>query len=147
MQDLIQDFRYAIRQLIKAPAFTLICLATLMLGVGANTAIFSVMNTVLLRYLPVPNPQQLVYLHLRSQPLGTSQTGYNDTSLSLPFYEAMRAQRQVFSRCDRVCSAGLGKTRRPVRPGSRKSQRRVGEREFLFRTRHEAIPGARIQFE
>jgi hypothetical protein len=47
-----------------------------------------VMNAVLLHFLPVPNAQQLVYFHLKNQPLSTSQTGYGDMSMSLPVFEA-----------------------------------------------------------
>jgi hypothetical protein len=107
--NLIQDVRYAFRQWARSPGFALVCVLTIALGVRANTAIFSVMNTVLLRFLPVPNPHQLVYLHLKNQPLGTSQTGYSDTSLSLPVYEQMRAQRKVFSDVIAVAPLGFGK--------------------------------------
>jgi len=55
------------------------------------------MNAVLLHFLPVPNPQQLVYFHLKNQPLSTSQTGYGDMSMSLPVFEAMRIRQEVFA--------------------------------------------------
>ena len=54
------------------------------------------MNAVLLRTPPVPNPQQLVYFHLKNQPLSTSQTGYGDMSMSLPVFAAMRTRKEVF---------------------------------------------------
>src|SRR5437868_2870351 len=97
MRALWQDVRYGIRILGKNPAFTLTAVLTLALGIGANTAIFSVMNVVLLRLLPVSNAERLVCLHFRNQPLETSQTGYGDLSLSEPAFEALRTQREVFS--------------------------------------------------
>jgi len=56
---LINDIKYSIRQLIKSPAFTVVAVVSLSLGIGANTAIFSLLNAVMLRSLPVPRAQEL----------------------------------------------------------------------------------------
>jgi putative ABC transport system permease protein len=84
MQMLIKDLRYGLRMSFKQPGFTLVAVITLALGIGANTAIFSVVNSVLLRPLPYPNSERLMTIWENHQALGgperewTSPTGFED---------------------------------------------------------------------
>jgi predicted permease len=123
VQTLWQDVRYGLRMLAKNPGFTLTAVLTLALGIGANTAIFSVMNAVLLRFLPVSNAVRLVCIHFRNQPLETSQTGHGDRSLSEPAFEAMRTQREVFS--DLVAFVPLSFNKTMVRFGQNPEEANV----------------------
>jgi len=93
---LFNDLRYAIRQLRKTPGFTLVCVLTLGLGIGANTAVFSVMNAVLLRSLPVADPMRVVYLRTSNPPERTGTIDTNDT-FSYPVYDALRQQNRGLS--------------------------------------------------
>ncbi len=111
MSGFVHDSRYALRQLRKSPAFTIAAVVTLGLGIGANTAMFSVMNTVLLRSLPVPEPDRVFYLRVPTgQPDGAENTGNDDTSFSYPVFQALRQQHDIFSNVIASVPLAIGKT-------------------------------------
>lgn len=88
----LRDLKHAFRSLLASPGFTVTVVVTLALGVGANTAVFSVMHAVLLRTLPVQDPNQLVYLWTTSPPHGTGTVNAHET-FSYPVYDALRNQK------------------------------------------------------
>src|ERR1700677_750664 len=73
MRSILSDFRFAFRSLTKTPGLTLVIVLSLALGIGANTPIFSVVNALLLKPLPYPNPDRLAVLWLRSPGVGIPQ--------------------------------------------------------------------------
>ena len=109
MGNLIQDLRYGLRMLARNPGFTAVAVAILALGIGANTAIFSLIDAIMLRSLPVKDPQQLVSLRwLANRPphyAGYSSFGgcasvrgvASGCSFSFPTFERVRADNHTLS--------------------------------------------------
>ena len=90
MTNFLRNLRYALRQLLKSPGFTTVAIITLALGIGANTAIFSILDGLILRELPVPHPNQIVNF-------GAHTPGAHYGSLSLPMFEEIARNQTVFS--------------------------------------------------
>jgi predicted permease len=98
MQRLIQDIRYALRQLRKSPGFTLTVIVTLALGLGANAAVFTLFDQVLLHMLPVERPKELVRFEWTGAFSGSMSSfgGDSDNYFSYPMYKDLRDKNQVF---------------------------------------------------
>jgi len=112
MENLVQDVRYAFRKLAASPGFAVLTVMTLALGIGANTAMFSVLNGVILRPLAYPHPDQLMFI--------TSQfpgLGFNQFWVSSPEFMEFRDWNKAFSSVGAysVRAANLG-AERPARP-------------------------------
>jgi predicted permease len=97
MNGLLQDIRYAVRQLRKSPGFTTVAVLTLALGIGANTAIFTVVNALLLKMLPVKDPQQLIAVGDPTDPNGRSNGTPRTDIFSYPLYKELKDRNAVFT--------------------------------------------------
>ena len=91
MTTLLHDVRYGLRVLWKSPGFTTVAVLSLALGVGANTAIFSIVNAVLLRSLPFPHPERLVKIAANNRGVGAQDIGF-----SVPELDDLRSRAGVF---------------------------------------------------
>jgi len=120
LETLWQDLRYGVRQLFRNPGFTAVAVLSLALGIGANTAIFSLIDAVMLRMLPVRNPRQLVLLEWSSQAwpgrflnsmsgsMEQDKSGRNtSTSFSYPSYEHVRDANGVFSSVTALAASAI----------------------------------------
>src|ERR1044072_1223471 len=106
-EDMFQDLRYGLRMLARTPVFTTVAVLSLTLGIGANTAIFSLISAVMLKTLPVKNPEQLVLLYWVSGPkmppkslsgsMDMSNGQTTSTSFSYPAFQQFRDRNEVFS--------------------------------------------------
>ena len=94
-----QDFRFALRQFRKSPVFALVAVLTLALGIGANTAIFTLLDQVLLRMLPINHPEQLVRLRYEGSHSGSINYygGDEHDYFSTPAYRELRDRNSAFS--------------------------------------------------
>src|SRR5262245_53976797 len=110
LETLWRDLRYGLQMLGRNPGFTAVAVLSLALGVGANTAIFSLMDAVLFKMLPVKNPEQLFFLETG----GVQKSSKEGSGLSYAFFEQLRAQREMiagacaFSDSERVIVGGDG---------------------------------------
>jgi predicted permease len=94
LDTILRDLRYTLRALARTPGFTAVAVLTLALGIGANTAIFTLLDQVLLRLLPVKEPQQLVLLTMRGRHYGSNWGG---NAISHPMFRDFREHNEVFS--------------------------------------------------
>src|SRR4051795_8300635 len=92
MRTVLGDIRYGLRMLVKHKGFTAVAVVALALGVGANTAIFSLVNGVLLRPLPFPNAERIVYFEGRNP-----TQGITDSNISFPDFTDWSQQSDLFS--------------------------------------------------
>jgi len=110
MNTPLQDIRYALRQLRKSPAFTLTVIVTLALGIGANAAVFTLFDQVLLRMLPVERPNELVRFEWNGDFSGSSSSfgGGQKDFFSYPMYKDLRDHNQVFQNMLAADKTGVG---------------------------------------
>jgi predicted permease len=110
MSSLLQDVRYAMRQLRKSPGFTITVILTLALGIGANSAIFTLVDQVLLRMLPVEKPKELVRFHWTGPFRGSMSSfgGDGGNYFSYLMYKDLRDKNQVFQGILAADRAGIG---------------------------------------
>jgi len=110
MQTFIQDVRYALRQIARTPGFALTVIITLALGIGANSAIFTIFDQVILRMLPVHNPKELVRFEWKGSFSGSMSSfgGDERNYFSYPMYKDLRAQNTVFTDILAADRAGVG---------------------------------------
>src|SRR5664279_158490 len=106
MTHLLADLRYALRTLKRSPLFATVAILSLALGIGANTAIFTLIDQILLRRLPIRDPEQLVMLYQRGSHNGSNM---GDRMHSYPIYQDYQKKAEPFEEviCRRLVSASV----------------------------------------
>ena len=97
MTNLLRDLRHAIRLLRLSPGFTIVAVLTLALGIGANTAIFQLIDSIRLRTIPVKNPEQLGTIRIADRHWGSGQFSGQYSQLTFPMWEQIRKRQEGFS--------------------------------------------------
>src|SRR5947209_4737729 len=93
---MLNDLRFALRTLARAPVFTAVAVLSLALGIGANSAIFSLLYQVLMRSLPIAEPESIAVLHFEGARNGTTWSDSDASTFSYPMYRDLRDRNQVF---------------------------------------------------
>src|SRR5262249_36531661 len=117
MTALIQDVRYGFRTIRKSPGFAVVAVLALAFGIGVNSAVFTLLNAITLRPLPVTNPSEVVTVFQSIQGLQSRNVHGSRAFLSYPEYVAYRDQNRTFSGLAAFASAQLtlgGATARPI---------------------------------
>ena len=135
LDPMLQDLKYALRGMITRPAFTALVIATLALGIGANSAMFSIVNSVLIKPLPYDRPDELVYMY------GSFKLS-DRASVSPPDYLDYRARNSVFSSLGARTIFGNAVSERRRRAGTRAIVH--CELELLRHARRHTIPGPSV---
>src|SRR5690349_21797503 len=96
LDSIFKDLRYGFRQLRRNPSFTTIAVLSLALGIGANTAIFQLVNAVRLRTLPVANPEELAYVDFAPGSMRSGNFSTRNARFTFAQWEEIRKQQQAF---------------------------------------------------
>lgn len=97
MQSILNDIRYALRQLRKSPGFTFTVIVTLALGIGANTGMFTVLEALLMRALPIHDAQRVMYITEHDSPDNVWESGNSAWTFTMSVFEQLRRDKKIFS--------------------------------------------------